>query len=201
MKTCLMIFIVTATLVMGCRSTPRSDSDSDSPSAKPAELTSEKRAAIQSRVYKAGPDVVFSGTVAVLQDLGWKIDTAYRASGLIRASTEKRLEPLGPKEEKIHNYEFRKNAIEERTTEKDQWTRWEEMVIHTEPWPDNSTRQRIVFSRCGSLPAMSYSSEVDGRDVMINAPPREESVELQLPEVYSDIFERIDTAVTARVRP
>lgn len=162
-------------------------------------ITPEQRSAMQSRIYRAAPDTVFAGTIAVLQDIGWKLDSVDRASGLIRATTEKRLEPLGPQEEKVTDYDFRREAIKKRTTEKDQWTRWEEMVIHTEPWPGGMTQQRIVFSRRGALPAMSYADRMHRRDVMINAPAREEAVELLLPEVYADVFQRIDRAVTERI--
>ena len=159
-----------------------------------------ERAAMQTRIFPAPEDAVFAATVAVLQDLGWKLDTVDRASGIIRASTEKRLEPLGPKEENITSFEWRRKAIQKRSSEKDQWTRWDELVAHIEKWPGRQARERIVLSRCGSLPAMSYPARVDKREVIINAPAKEESMEIPLAEVYAALFQRIEAAVLDRTR-
>ncbi|HAL92359.1 MAG TPA: hypothetical protein DCM68_04970 [Verrucomicrobia bacterium] len=164
------------------------------------DLLPEERAAMQTRILPASEEVVFAATVAVLQDLGWKLDTVDRSSGLIRASTEKRLEPLGPKEEKISSFEWRRAAIQKRSSEKDQWTRWDEMVAHIEKWPAKQSRERIVLARCGALPAMSYPARVDKRDVVINAPAKEESQEIHLGEVYDTLFRRIDQAILDRTR-
>ncbi|MGD9874504.1 MAG: hypothetical protein AB7T27_09575 [Kiritimatiellia bacterium] len=193
-RICAFVSLMSCMLLSGCLSRMPMRDISGQP-----EITPEQRAGMQSRIYRAAPDTVFAGTIAVLQDIGWKLDSVDRASGLIRATTEKRLEPLGPQEEKVTDFDFRREAISKRTTEKDQWTRWEEMVIHTEPWPGGMTQQRIVFSRRGSLPAMSYADRIHRREVMINAPAREESVELLLPEVYADVFTRINKAVTERI--
>ena len=170
-------------------------------SVSSSDVLPEERAAMQTRILPASEDVVFPATVAVLQDLGWKLDVVDRSSGIIRASTEKHLEPLGPKEEKITNYEWRRAAIQKRTSEKDQWTRWDEMVAHVEKWPAKQARERIVLSRCGALPAMSYPARVNKRDVVINAPAKEESVEIHLSEVYASLFQRIDEAILDRTQP
>ncbi len=185
-------WLVLLLLLTGCRSTP------ETPEVRPP-LSSADRTAIQSCTYYAPVDVVFSATIATLQDLGWELDTVDKASGLIRATTQKRLEPLGPQEEAITNYKFRRQTIQRRTSEKDQWTRWEEMVIHTEPWTGGQTRQRLVFNRHGSMPALSYKTKLEGKEGMINAPAREERVEMELREVYADVFARITKAVAERV--
>lgn len=164
----------------------------------PTDMLPEERAAMQTRTYAAGDDVVFAATVAVLQDLGWNLETADRASGIIRASTSKRLEPLGPKEERITSFQWRRATIQKRASEKDQWTRWDQMVAHIEKWPGKQARARIVLSRHGTLPAMSYPARVDRRDVIINAPAKEESVEVNLGEVYAAFFQQIENAVAAR---
>lgn len=178
-------------LLAGCSSTP------ETPVVRPS-ISSADRTAMQSCTYFAPMDVVFAATIATLQDLGWQLDVVDKDSGLIRATTQKRLEPLGPQEEKITNYQFRRQAIQQRTSEKDQWTRWEEMVIHTEPWTGGQTRQRLIFNRHGSLPALSYKTKLEGREGMINAPAREERVEMELREVYADVFARITRAVSER---
>lgn len=182
-------------LLAGCQSRPHAQGPASTPGMVPAERT-----AMQTRIFPASEDVVFAATVAVLQDLGWKLDTVDRASGMIRASTEKRLEPLGPKEENITSFEWRRTAIQKRTSEKDQWTRWDEMVAHIEKWPGDQTSARIVLSRRGSLPAMSYPARVDKRDVIINAPAKEESVEIQLADVYDALFQRIEKAIRERTQ-
>jgi len=165
-----------------------------------AGMAPEERSTMQTRIFSAPEDAVFAATVAVLQDLGWKLDTVDRASGMIRASTAKRLEPLGPKEENITSFEWRRTAIQKRTSEKDQWMRWDEMVAHIEKWPKDQTSQRIVLSRRGSLPAMSYPARIDRRDVIINAPAKEESVEIQLGDVYDTLFQRIEKAIRERTQ-
>ncbi len=193
-NTCMMG--LAALLLAGCKGTePRVVRPLNGPDVAP-----EERAAMQTRIFPASEDVVFAATVSVLQDLGWKLDTVDRASGMIRASTEKRLEPLGPKEEKSGNFEWRRTAIKKRSSEKDQWTRWDEMVAHIEKWPPDRTSQRIVLTRRGSLPAMSYPARVDKRDVIINAPAKEESVEIQLDDVYSTLFQRIEKAIRERTQ-
>ena len=164
----------------------------------PADMLPEERAAMQIRTYAVADEVVFAATVAVLQDLGWNLDAADRASGIIRASTAKRLEPLGPKEERITSFEWRRATIQKRSSEKDQWTRWDAMVAHIEKWPGKQARARIVLSRRGSLPAMSYPARVDKRDVIINAPAKEEAVEVNLAEVYDTFFQQIEKAVGER---
>ncbi len=188
-------WVLTALLLAGCQMKHKMMVPVNSSDVLP-----EERAAMQTRIFPAAEEVLFAATVAVLQDLGWTLDTVDRSSGIIRASTEKRLEPLGPKEEKIASFEWRRAAIQKRTSEKDQWTRWDEMVAHIEKWPAQQARERIVLSRCGSLPAMSYPARVDKRDVVINAPAKEESLEIHLAEVYASLFQSIDQAIQERTR-
>ncbi len=81
-----------------------------------------------------------------------------------------------------------------------------------EPWAGGS-RQRIVLTLRGALPAMSYHERLGGgflrrgREVLVHAPAVEQTVEVTLPEAYSDFFERIEaaarqrTAAPARTQP
>lgn len=168
---------------------------------EPAPLTPEERNAMQSHVYPAPLDTVFASTIAVLQDIGWNLGTVDKASGLIKATTARRQEALSPKEEKITDYELRKKTVEKRSSAMDKWTRWEEMTIHSELWGGSGVRQRIVMVRSGSLPPMTYvmkATEGKAKEVLVNAPAQEESVEILLPEAYQDMFERIQKAVTSR---
>ncbi|MCX6995716.1 MAG: hypothetical protein NTV49_01190, partial [Kiritimatiellaeota bacterium] len=87
------------------------------------------------------------------------------------------------------------------------WLRWQELVIHTEAWRTEQVRQRIVMTLRGTLPAMSYNEEQGGawyrrgRNVLIHAPPEEQTVEVSLPEAYGDLFERIEKALRERRPP
>ena len=46
--------------------------------------------------------------------------------------------------------------------------------------------------------ATSLAPKVNKQDVIINAPAKEESVELLLPEVYESFFKRLEAAVLDR---
>ncbi len=186
--------LLVALLLAGCQT--RRPAKSAVPPDKA--FTAEERAAMQTHIFPAGEGIVFAAAIAVLQDLEWKLDKADRAAGLIHASNPRRLEPLGPREETSTNFEWRRQAIKRRTSEKSQWTRWDSMVIHLEKWPQRQTRCRAILSRNGTLPAMSYPARVAKQDVIINAPAKEESVELLLPEVYDGFFKRMEAAVLDR---
>ena len=79
-----------------------------------------------------------------------------------------------------------------------------EVVVHIEPWGTGKSRQRIVLNLRGTLPSMSYLEKQEargfsrGRDVMINAPAVEESVEVELWEAYREFFDRIGTGIAQR---
>lgn len=190
--------LLMAAAAAGCaRLTPPAD-------LGPAAPTPDERRTMQTHSYAAGVDTVFAATIAVLQDLGWNLDTADRAAGILRASTQRRLEALGPQDEKQHDLTVRRKVVEERSDVAKKWTRWQELIIHTEPWTQGQTRQRIVMNLRGTLPAMSYRDRIEGgfmqrgREVMINAPPVEQTVEVELAEAYADMFERISAAVSQR---
>lgn len=170
----------------------------------PEMISPEQRAGMQTRTLQAPFDIVFASTLATLQDLGWQLGVVDKDSGLIRATTAKRSEALSPSEERITDYDFRRRAFEERSTAMDKWTRWEEATIHTEPWGASGVRQRIVILRRGSLPPMTYRTTSSAfsikkaKEVLVNAPAQEDSVELLLPEAYSDLFDRIGTEIGKR---
>ncbi|MCX7010469.1 MAG: hypothetical protein NTY53_25040 [Kiritimatiellaeota bacterium] len=190
--------VVLIVLVAGCQT----------PLIKPAApkvLLPADRAVMQTMIYTGRMDTVFAATIAVLQDVGWKLDVVDRPAGLIRATTARKNESLGPEDERELNLQTRQETtrLHEDVTKK--WARWQELVIHTEPWNvGNQTRQRIVMTQRGTLPAMSYYEEQGGvwyrrgRSVLIHAPPAEQAVEVELPEAYRDLFERIEKALRQR---
>jgi hypothetical protein len=179
-------------------------------SSKPAaipprpELTIEERRAMQTREFDAPADTVFAATIAVLQDLGWRLDTVDRAAGIVRSTTDRRPDAFGPEDEKKMDLRERQRTAQLRSDVAKKWSRWKEVVIHIEPWGSQRARQRIVLSLRGTLPAMSYRERQEGsflhpgREVLINAPATEQSAEVDVPEAYGDLFDRIAAAVKQR---
>jgi len=167
-------------------------------------ISPDERAALQTHTFSGNYDIVFAATIAVLQDRGWRLDTVDKAAGLIRATTARKNEALGPEDERVMNLKSRQDTIKHHADVTQKWARWQELVIHTEPWGASQVRQRIILSLRGTLPAMSYQEEQGGtwyrrgRDVLIHAPPEEQAVEVEVPEAYRDVFERIEKAVRQR---
>ena len=174
------------------------------PAAAPAALSPEERADMQTHNYAGKYDMVFAATIAVLQDLGWRLESVDMPAGIIRASTTKHAEALGPEDEKNTDLKIRRQTIQRHSDVTQRWLRWQELIIHIEPWRGEQVRQRIVMNLRGTLPAMSYSEEQGGawyrhgRNVLIHAPPEEQSVEILLPEAYRDLFERVEKALRLR---
>lgn len=192
-----MVTVVASLLLYSCRHVL--------PPAPPphAPLSIEQRRQMQTHNYDAGYDVVFASTIAVFQDLGWILETVDKPSGMIRATTAKKPDVFGPEDELDYDPQHRRETSAERAAAYKKWQRWREAMVHTEPWGAGS-RQRIVLTLRGSLPAMSYRDEMGGglfrrgREVLINALPVEQTIEVTLPEAYSDFFERIQQAVNQR---
>jgi len=170
----------------------------------PPELSLEQRREMQIHDWDASLDAVFGATIAEMQDQGWTLDSVDRTAGIIRCSTAKRLEAFGPEDEKLFDLAQRKQTAKERADVAKKWTRWMEAVIHIESWENGKTRQRIVLNLRGTLPSMSYLERLKGpgmgrgRDVMINAPSVEQTVEIDMPEAYQDWFGRIGAGVGRR---
>ena len=164
----------------------------------------DERATMQTNIYAGQYDMVFAATIAVLQDTGWRLDVVDKPAGLIRAISAHKAESLGPEDERSTNLQNREAAVRLHADITRKWARWQELVIHTEPWGMEHTRQRIVLNQRGTLPAMSYSEEQNGtwyrhgRQVLVHAPPEEQTVEVDLPEAYRHLFERIQKALIQR---
>ena len=171
----------------------------------PNVISPDERAAMQTTTYNGRFDVVFAATIAVLQDVGWRLDSVDKSAGLIRATTARKNEALGPEDERELNLQVRRTTILHHADVTQKWARWQELVIHTEPWNSGTqTRQRMILMLRGSLPAMSYHEEQGGRwyrhgrDVLIHAPAVEQTVEVSLPEAYHDLFDRVEKALRQR---
>lgn len=198
MKNTLVLLGIVLALGTGCQKLL--------PPAPPAPkiVSPDERAALQTHSFTGNYDVVFAATIAVLQDRGWRLETVDKTAGLIRATTAHKNESLGPDDERVMNLQSRQATIKRHTDVTQKWARWQELVIHAEPWGTSQVRQRIILSLRGTLPAMSYHEEQDGRwyqrgrDVLIHAPPEEQTVEVDIPEVYRDLFDRIEKALQQR---
>ncbi len=191
----LLLGLLILTLV-GCTSL-------NNPPSSAGGVTPAERAAMQTRVMAAPLDTVFAASVAVLQERGWNILKADRASGLIQAESNRRVETLSPKEESLTDLKKRQQIVGKRDSAADQWSRWEDVTAHIEPW-GSRVRARIILSRRGALPPMTYTKRIGssffskGRLVTVNAPASEESVEVLFPEVYEELLGRIEKAIALR---
>ena len=192
------IALAAAFALAGCRHpAPKSAPES-------IELSLEQRREMQTREWTAAPDVVFGATIADLQDQGWTLETVDRAAGLIRATTEKRLDAFGPEDERHYDLAARRRTAKRRADVAMKWSRWKEAVVHIEAWGSDKTRQRIVLNLRGTLPSMSYPERMEGpwyergREVLINAPAVEQTVEIDLPEAYEEVFDRIADGIGRR---
>ncbi len=201
MKPCLWMIMALACLAMtgGCRTSHSTESVSLAP-----ELSLEQRREMQIEIWDASYARVFAATVATFQDMGWGLDAVDKGAGIIRASTPRRQEVFGPEDERHYDVAARRETARRRADVTKRWTRWLEAVVHIEPWEDARTRQRIVLNVRGSLPATSYSERQEAgsfnraRDILIHAPGIEQAVEVEIPEVYRNQFDRIGQEVAKR---
>ncbi len=199
MKTQLLMLGIALALAAGCQKLL--------PPAPPTPvlLSPEARAAMQTRIFNGRYERVFAATIATLQDTGWTLGVVDQLAGIIRATTLRKTESLGPEDERGLNLNTRREIIRLHADITKKWSRWQELLIHAEPWNHGSqTCQRIVMTLRGTLPAMSFYEEQGGawyrhgRSVLIHAPPEEQAVEVDLPEAYADFFERIEQALRQR---
>lgn len=193
------MFFVLIVSVSGCRT-----AKPPVPVPGPPELSPEQRREMQVEIWDAPVDIVFAATVATFQELGWALDAVDKGAGMIRSSTQRKRDAFGPEDERYYDATARRETAKRRADESKKWTRWTEAVVHIEPWEGKRTRQRIVFNLRGSLPAMSYSERQKAgvfnrdRDVMIHVLPVEQSVEVEVSEAYTDLFDRIGTGIAQR---
>jgi len=174
------------------------------PPERTEEMSPDARAALQTRYHAGGYDAVFAATIAVLQDGGWSLDTVDKPAGFIRASTRRQRAGLGPEDEVTRTPDEQRILASVGPSSPYSWTRWNELVIHIEPWPAGGVRQRIVMNRRGTRPAIT-NEEIRGvnlfsspRRILFHHPAEEQFVEARAPEVYADLFDRIAEALRQR---
>lgn len=167
-------------------------------------LSSQQRSAMQTKEMEGSFDTGFSATISVLQDEGWQIEVVDKSSGIIQASSLKRQSIIGPAEDwyskKDPNYinTLQKNAAEKGSGLLD-WTRWEQLTVHIEPWGKSTLRERITITKFGSLPSNTYSfSNKNDIQKTTTIGAKEQSVVVENPATYQYLFQKIQRAIFIR---
>ncbi len=162
-------------------------------------LSIQQRAAMQTKELEGSFDTGFAATLSVLQDEGWQINVVDKSSGIIQANSLKRQSSIGPAEDWYAERDPKYiNKIIKQAKKKGaelvQWTRWEQITAHIEPWGSNTIRERITITKYGSLPSNTYSYESKTRTIGA----REQSVVVENPATYQYLFQQIQRAVFIR---
>lgn len=173
---------------------------------QPPPLTATEREEIQTRTFNADFDITFSAVIAVLQDNAWDLQDIQKESGVILAYTKKRSDTIGPAEDWRREHDVRKKKAKSGKDDDEsminQWTRWEKLTAHIEPWGSGKSRVRISIVNFGALPAVTYSYPVDSlftrKNITVNAQATEEQVVVEDPVAYSKEFTKIERAIEDR---
>ena len=173
---------------------------------QPPPLTAAEREEIQTRTFDADFDLAFSAVIAVLQDNAWDLQDIQKESGVIMAYTKKRPDTVGPAEDWRRDQDAKKKKDKPKKDEDEtiinQWTRWEKLTAHIEPWGSGKARVRISIVNFGALPAVTYSYPVDSlfkrKNITVNAQATEEQVVVEDPVAYTKEFTKIEKAVEDR---
>ena len=167
-------------------------------------LSSLQRASMQCKELQGNFETVFTATISVLQDEGWQIDVVDKTSGIIQARSLKKQYNIGPAEDwylaKDPEYYEKLIKIEEKKGFKHlEWTRWQQLTSHIEPWGNKTVRQRITITKVGSVPSNTYSfldKKKQQKTTTIGA--KEQSVVVENPTIYQHLFQMIQRAVFIR---
>lgn len=188
---------------MGCAS-------SGGPRSGPAALEPLQRGAMQTRELQGDFETAYAATLSVLQDHGWQLDTIDKASGIIQASSLKRQDLLGPQDDWRRQdpkaFEDWKREVmgEEETEPLPEWTRWEQLTAHIEPWGQGTVRERVSIVQCGARPSSTRTVKENkmfglrSQERTIAEPALEQSVLVDDPAVYQRLFEEIQRALFVR---
>ena len=172
-----------------------------------APLTPLQRAAMQTRELEGDFDTVFAATISVLQDTGWQIDEVDKDSGIIQASSLKRQGAIGPEDDARATYdpqvaELQRQHLKGKAA--GEWTRWERLTAHLEPWGASTVRERISIVKCGGVPGRTVTQKeprfwgLGSRKRTVQEPSREQSVILENPRAYQALFQQIQKAIFIR---
>jgi hypothetical protein len=162
-------------------------------------LSPQQRASMQTKELEGSFDTGFTATLSVLQDQGWQIDVVDKESGIIQASSLKRQNTIRPADDWYaqHDSKYIKKISKQakkRGTGLLEWTRWEQITVHIEPWGRESIRERITITKVGSLPSNTYSYK--SKTSTIGA--KEQSVIIENPATYQYLFQQIQRSIFIR---
>jgi hypothetical protein len=170
----------------------------------PPPLSSQQRAAMQTKELSGDFTTSFSATISVLQDEGWQIDVVDRESGIIQSSSLKRQDSIGPAEDwyaeqdAAYRDTLAKKARKAETA-LPEWTRWERLTAHIEPWGSKTVRFRLTIIKCGSLATSTYNfSDDKGSPKTSVTGGKEQSLVVENPATYQYLFQQIQRAVFIR---
>lgn len=172
---------------------------------QPPPLTAAEREEIQTRTFDADFDITFSAVIAILQDNAWDLQNIQKESGVIMAYTKKRSDTIGPAEDWRRDQNAKKKTKPKKNDDEsiiNQWTRWEKLTAHVEPWGSGKSRVRVSIVNFGALPAVTYTYPVDSlftrKNITVNAQATEAQVVVEDPVAYSKEFTKIEKAVADR---
>lgn len=167
-------------------------------------LSSQQRASMQTKELGGDFDTGFVATISVLQDEGWQIEVVDKASGIIQASSLKRQDFIGPSQDRYaerdskYRQKLSKEAEDKGITQLE-WTRWQQLTSHIEPWGKGTIRQRITITRNGTLPSNTYSYDYkNGRQKVTTTGGKEQSIVVENPATYQYLFQQIQRAIFIR---
>lgn len=172
--------------------------------APPPPLSSQQRAAMQTKELEGDFKTAFAATISVLQDEGWQIDVVDRESGIIQASSLKRQDIIGPGEDWYAEQDsaYREKLIKNAQRAEaglSEWTRWERLTAHIEPWGKKTVRHRITITKFGSLPPNTFSfADKKGKQKISTAGGKEQSIIIENPATYQYLFQQIQRAIFIR---
>ncbi len=163
-------------------------------------LSVQQRAAMQTRETEGSFDTAFAGTISVLQDEGWQIEVLDRSSGIIQATSLKRQANIGPVQDwyvkQDPEYLNKTNELAEKKGIKQlEWTRWEQITAHIEPWGKNTVRIRITITKFGSLPSNTFTIIKTSPPETTTIGSKEQSVVVENPATYQYLFQQIRRSI------
>ena len=173
----------------------------------PPPLTAAEREEIQTRWFDADFAITFAAVIAILQDSAWDLQDIQKESGVIMAYTKKRPDTLGPAEDWRRDLEAKKKKARHPKDDDEsllnQWTRWEKLTVHIEPWGRDRARVRISIVHFGALPAVTYTYPDHSlfrrkKNLTVNAQAAEEQIVVDDPLAYSKEFTKIEKAILIR---
>jgi len=172
--------------------------------APPPPLSSQQRASMQTKELDGDFATAFAATISVLQDEGWQLIEVDRGSGIIQASSLKRQDIIGPAEDWYSERDsgYRDKLVKQSKKSESglaEWTRWEQLTAHIEPWGKKTARERITITKFGSLASHTFSfSDKKGRDKISTDGGKEQSLIIENPATYQYLFQQIQRAIFIR---